>query len=92
MPHVELKWIVIATYLVLGVVLTRVVFRAPSLKMRLRDYTLGALFMPILFVALLLFMLFEELWARLLIVLDYNPPEEMRAGPKEPDSDGKGKS
>ena len=74
----------ILAYLVLGVVLTRSVLRIPRRRLRLRDMALGALFMPVLFVILLLSIFFEDLWKRLLIALDFNPPEEMRAGPDSP--------
>ncbi len=74
-----------AAYLLVGVILARTVFKAPSMRLRFRDHLLGAVCMPVLFVALLVFSLIEDLWARLLIVLDYEPPEEMRAGPKDPE-------
>ncbi len=40
--------------------------------------------MPVLLVLALLMMLFEKLWARLLVLLDFDPPENMRAGPAPP--------
>ena len=81
----------ILAYLVLGFVLTRSVFKAPSIRMRFSDVVLGAIFMPILVLLLVLFDFFEEMWKRLLIALDFDPPEEMRAGPQapaDPDSPG----
>lgn len=74
----------LAAYLTLGVILARTVFKAPSMRLRVRDIALSAMVMPVLFVILLLCILFEELWKRLLVALDYNPPEEMRAGPDLP--------
>jgi hypothetical protein len=53
---------------------------------------LGAVVMPVLALILFLCTLFEGLWKRLLIALDYNPPEEMRAGPKPPGEDETKKS
>lgn len=79
---------ILAVYLITGIVLTRSVLR-PNRRLRLREVALGALFMTVLFVFLLLCILFEDLWKRLLIALDFNPPEEMRAGPKTP-ADGEG--
>ena len=77
----------IAAYLVLGAILTYSVFREMRRpRRRFRDFALGSVLMPILLVLLLLFILFEKLWARLLIVLDFDPPEDMRAGPAEPAS------
>lgn len=80
----NIVWIAILVYLLVGLFLTQNVLRAPTLKMRLRDMAIGAVVMPVLFVALLLFAFFEDMWRRLMIVLDLDPPEEMRAGPKEP--------
>ena len=77
-------YIGIAVYLVAGLVLTRSILKNTSMRMRFRDAVLGAVATPILFTAMLAFELFEDLWARLLVMLDYDPPEEMRAGPKEP--------
>ncbi len=72
----------IATYLALGLFLTRYV-TAPKMRMRFSDLVLGGLFMPIIMTGLLLFMLYEAAWKRILIALAFDPPEEMRAGPKE---------
>lgn len=47
----------------------------------MRDWLLGPLVLPVLFLIGLAFMAWEKLWARLMIVLDLDPPEEMRAGP-----------
>ena len=78
----------VGAYLLIGLILTYNVLVMPSRRRRLWDIALGAVIMPVLALALLLFALFEELWKRLLIALDYNPPEEMRAGPKPPSEDG----
>ena len=72
----------IAAYLALGLFLTRYV-TAPKLRMRFGDAVLGACFMPIIMIGLLLFMLYEKMWKRILIALAFDPPEEMRASPKE---------
>jgi hypothetical protein len=81
--------IAIGCYLVVGIFLTHVVLRLPRQRLKFRDIVLGAVAMPVLFVALLVLTFLEDAWKRLLIVLDYNPPEEMRAGPKpKPDADG----
>lgn len=72
-------------YVALGLVLTRVLLKGTSQRFRVRDAVLGAAFMPILFVFLFLFEALEGLWERLLIALDYDPPEEMRAGPVKPE-------
>lgn len=73
----------VAAYLVLGVVLTWSLLKGTTRRFRFRDAVLGAVFMPVLFVLLLLFELLEGVWERLLILLDFDPPEEMRAGPVE---------
>ena len=75
----------IAAYLVVGILLTRTVLRAPSLRMRFRDYVLGSIVMPVLFVALLTCVVSEDLMKRILIALDFDPPENMRAGPRPVD-------
>ena len=49
-----------------------------------RDWLLGPVAMPVLFLVGLIFMACEKLWARLLPLLDYEKPEEMRAGPLPP--------
>ncbi len=73
----------LGVYLLIGLILTNSVLRAPSRRMRYYDFALGAVVMPVLFVALMVMEAGHKLWKRLLIALDYNPPEEMRAGPKE---------
>ena len=84
----------IFTYLVVGLILTRSVLRAPSRRMRCWDVARGAVVMPVLSVVLFLCILFEDLWRRLLIALDFDPPENMHAGPDlpgkqdEPDKEG----
>jgi ABC-type uncharacterized transport system permease subunit len=86
-------WGLVGAYLVTGLMLTRNVLRRPKSrnKMRLHDWAIGSVVMPAMFVFLMLCVFFEKMWARLLIVLDFNPPEEMRAGPKDPE-DGPQKS
>ncbi len=80
-------WGLIGAYLLTGLIMTRNVLRRPKSrnKMRLHDWVIGSFVMPMMFVFLMACVLWEKLWARLLIVLDFNPPEEMRAGPKDPD-------
>jgi hypothetical protein len=75
----------LAAYLVVGLILTFVILPGPN-KRRLsfRDVVTGAMFMPILFVILICFDLSEEAWARLLIILAFDPPEKMRPGPPKP--------
>jgi len=80
--------IAIGAYLVVGIMLTRVILRIPRRRLRFRDMVIGAVAMPVLFLALLFLTFLEDAWKRLLIVLDFTPPEEMRAGPKpKPDVD-----
>jgi hypothetical protein len=76
----------IFAYLVVGLILSRNVLAIPRRRMRFWDLMIGAVVMPVLSLILFLSILFEDLWKRLLIALDYNPPEEMRAGPKPPES------
>jgi hypothetical protein len=72
-------------YLVIGAGLTRLIFSGPGTpRGTFKDFVIGSLIIPVVSVALLIFILFEKLWARLLIALDYEPPENMRAGPLEP--------
>lgn len=76
-------------YLLFGLYLTHGVFAGMHKpRRRLRDWALGAVSMPVLFVVGLVFMAAERIWARLLPLLDFEKPEEMRAGPVEP---GRGK-
>ena len=74
----------VALYLVLGFFLTRWIIKGTTRRLGFRDIVVGPVAMPILCLFLILFTLCEKLWARLLIVLDLDPPEEMRAGPREP--------
>ena len=57
------------------------------MRLSVRDIVFGSVFMPILFIFFILFELLEEAWKRLLLALDYDAPEEMRAGPIEPAAD-----
>lgn len=77
-------YVLIAAYLITGLFLARSVLRVPRKRMRLRDLALGAVVMPVLSTFLFLCIVFEAWWKRLLIALDYDPPEEMRAGPDLP--------
>ncbi len=75
----------IAAYLALGAFLTHSMLAGMQGRRRLlRDWALGSAFLPIVFLVGLLFILFEKLWARLLVFLDLDPAEEMRAGPVDP--------
>ncbi len=75
----------IAAYLALGVFLTHLLLlEMHRPRRRFRDFALGSVLAPVLLVFLILLVLFEKLWARLVIVLDLEPPENMRAGPVEP--------
>jgi len=77
-------WSLLALYLVIGLVLTHSLkVGAPLLRLRLRDYLLGAFAMPMLTLALYLFMLMQKLWYRLLLALDYEPEEREREAPPE---------
>ncbi len=74
-----------AAYLIFGAVLTHSVISGMHRRRgKFRDWALGTAFMPVIFVLGLICMAFEKLWARLKIVLDLEPVEELRAGPKEP--------
>lgn len=77
---------VLAAYLLLGFFLTRYV-TAPKMGMKFSDAVLGSFFMPVIMTGLLGFMLYESAWKRILIALAFDPPEEMRAGPKEEAAD-----
>lgn len=75
-----------AAYLIFGAVLTHSVIAGMHRRRgNLRDWVLGTVSMPVLFVLGLLLIAFEKAWARLMKVLDLEPPEEMRAGPVDPD-------
>lgn len=72
----------LAAYLIFGAILTHSVISSMHRRRgKLRDWAIGAVTMPVLFVVGLACMAFEKLWARLMKVLDLKPPEEMRAGP-----------
>ena len=74
----------LAAYLVFGAILTHGMISSMHRRRgNVRDWLLGTAAMPILFVAGLLCIAFEKLWARLMKVLDLEPPEEMRAGPAD---------
>lgn len=77
----------ISVYLLIGIVMTYNVLARPRHRPEFMDVALGAVVMPMLALILFLAVLFEKLWKRLLIALDYNPQEEMRAGPKPPGED-----
>ena len=74
-----------AAYLIFGAVLTHSVIAGMHRRRgSIRDWVLGSVSMPVLFVLGLLLIAFEKAWARLMKILDLEPPEEMRAGPAEP--------
>lgn len=82
-----------AAYLLWGIFLTHSLLSGLRRRRTIvRDWLLGPLVLPVLFVVGLVFMACEKLWARLLVMLDYEPPEQMRAGPVEPSSGSKGAS
>lgn len=77
-----------AAYLIFGAVLTHsVIAGMHNRRGKIRDWLLGIVFMPIVFVFGLICIGLEKLWARLLIVLDLERAEELRAGPKDPTHD-----
>jgi hypothetical protein len=81
---------VLAAYLAFGLYLTHGVMSGMHRPRRsIRDWALGAIGMPVLFVAGLVLIACEKLWARILPLLDLEKPEEMRAGPLKP---GEGKA
>lgn len=88
MTTTHIIWALVSAYLVTGLILTRNVLRVPRKRQRLRDLALGAVVMPVMFVFLMLCVFFEHLWARPLIVLDFKPSEEIRAGPRDPNEGG----
>ncbi len=79
----------VAAYLLIGIILTYNVLAIPRRKPRKVDLALGAVIMPVLTIILILCEVFEDVWKRLCILLDFNPPEEMRASPKPQSADGK---
>ncbi len=77
-------WSLLALYLVIGLVLTHsLTYGAPLLRLRFRDYFLGAFAMPMLTLALYLFILMQKAWYRLLLALDYEPEERKPETPRE---------
>jgi hypothetical protein len=79
-----LLWSALALYLVIGLVLTHsLTDGAPGLRLRFRDYVLGAFAMPLLTLALYLFILLQKLWYRLLLALDYEPEDRKPETPRE---------
>jgi len=71
-----------AAYLLFGAVLTHSVLSGMHRRPRqVRDWLLGPVSLPVLFVIALLMAAFEKAWARLMKMLDLEPPEEMRPGP-----------
>ena len=68
--------IVLGLYLLLGIVLTRwLSVRAPGVRIRLNDLMVGAVSMPMIIAAALICVAATSLWARLLLLLDYEPEE-----------------
>jgi hypothetical protein len=79
---------VIAAYLAFGLYLTHGVMSGMKRpRRRIRDWALGGISMPVLFVVGLVFIACDKLWARILPLLDFEKPEELRAGPVEPGQD-----
>lgn len=76
-------YIGIAVYYVLGFILTRVILKGTTIRMSFRDFVVAPFAMPVLFVVLMVFDISEEAWARILVMLDFDPPEQMRAKPLE---------
>jgi hypothetical protein len=74
-------YIGIAIYYVLGFILTRVILKGTTIRMGFRDFLFAPLAMPVLFVVLMVFDISEEAWAKMLVMLDFDPPEQMRAKP-----------
>lgn len=74
-------WGAAAVYLLLGLILTRVVLKGTTYRLRFRDVVVGSVAMPILFVLLMVFEISDETWRRILILLAFDPPEIMRAKP-----------
>ncbi|MHB1206237.1 MAG: hypothetical protein ACYCZX_11755 [Rhodospirillaceae bacterium] len=73
----------VSAYLAAGLVLTYMILPGPMKRaLRFRDVIVGPIAMPVLFVLLIVFDISEEAWARILIMLDFDPPEVMRARPK----------
>lgn len=76
-------YIGIGVYYVLGFILTRVILKGTTIRMGFRDFLVAPLAMPVLFVVLMAFDVSEEAWAKILVILDFDPPERMRAKPIE---------
>lgn len=74
-------YIGLGVYYLLGFVLTRVILKGTTIRMGLRDFLFAPLAMPVLFVVLMVFDISEEAWAKILVILDFDPPEQMRAKP-----------
>ena len=84
---VNYLYIAIAVYLVIGFILTRVILKGTSIKFSFRDLVVGPVVMPVLFLTMMVFDLSEEVWAKILILLAFDPPEKMRAKPLPPGVD-----
>ena len=82
--QINYYYVALATYLVLGFILTRIVLKGTSLKLGFRDVIVGPVVMPVLFMILICFDISEEVWAKILIILHFDPPEQMRAKPRAP--------
>ncbi|MGE4064539.1 MAG: hypothetical protein AB7E79_14330 [Rhodospirillaceae bacterium] len=75
----------LAAYLIVGLYLTHLVISSMvRRKWKFRDWILGAFAMPLVILAGLACELWEKAWARLMKILDLEPPEEMRPGPAAP--------
>ena len=78
-------YIGIAVYLAFGAFLTSSMLASMHRRRHpVHDWLFGSVCMPVLFVVGLVFLACEKLWARLLPLLDFEKPEDLRAGPIEP--------
>ena len=77
-------WGAAGAYLVLGLILTKVILKGTTYRLKFRDALVGSVAMPILFLLLMFFEISDETWRRILIMLAFDPPEIMRAKPLEP--------
>lgn len=82
-PLKDILWGAAGIYLVLGLILTRVILRGTTYRLKFRDAVVGSFVMPVLFLLLMFFEVSDETWRRILIMLAFDPPEIMRAKPLE---------
>jgi hypothetical protein len=60
-------------YFVVGVLLTRSILKKTKIPLRFADVTVGAFFMPVIFLFDRLLILLDHLWFSLLLLLDFQP-------------------